>query len=160
MAQEQTATPSNSSAETTYELVVPGDPATKVVDYTYENGQMKLTLEADKPTPITLTAAPESTGRGSTGVGYAQSQVISDGRTSISIRSPNGVVWVATQESLQNGKFGFVRSSSSSFPIPGPWSASDARDAGIGAAGGTALISIGLAWKSAYGDSEDGERLA
>lgn len=148
------------SENTTYELVVPGDSNTRIVSFEYENGQMELVVEADRPTPITLTAAPESTGRSSTGSGYVQSQVISDGRTSLSIRSPNGVVWVSTQESVKNGKFGYVRASTSSFPIPGPWDSTDARNAGIGGALGTALVSILIAWKQTLTSTEDGEQVA
>ena len=159
-ATAQQTTAEQATNQTTYELVVPGDPDTKVVSFDYANDMMELVIEADTPTPITLTAAPESTGETSTGTGYVQNQVISDGRTSMSIRSPNGVVWISTRDSVQAGKFGYVRASTSSFPIPGPWDAADARNAGLGAALSVSVVTLVLAWKRQFSDSPGGERIA
>lgn len=146
--------------ETTYAMVVPGDPDTRVVSFDYSNGVMQLVIEKETPGPVTLTAAPEATGTKTTGTGYVQTDVLPDGRSKVSVRSPNGVVWISTRQSIQSGKFGYLRASTSSFPIPGPWDSTDARNAGIGGALGTAAVAVVLAWKRRYSDENGGERIA
>ncbi|WP_410764747.1 hypothetical protein [Haloferax sp. DFSO60] len=155
------ATPSDSEASnsTTYYGDVSGDPLLRIVDAEYRDGTAIITLEADAPRLVTVTAPT-----GSTSAGVASGNIvrksIPKGRSTIRIVSPEPRITLTTSTSISNGKYTELRFEHGSALISGPFTGKDVRDAAIGGTLGTAFVALLVIVRRRFGLHKGMERVA
>jgi hypothetical protein len=113
-------------------------------------------LESDDRELVSIASPPGGDGRGS-----IQQAVISPAkRTSITISSPNGEVWVSSKESVRNGVYTHLEATGNSLVPEGPYDGDDVRNAAIGEFLALSGMMLYTAVQARRGASEKGERLA
>ncbi|UVE49634.1 hypothetical protein KU306_12030 [Haloferax larsenii] len=153
------STASESSNETTYFGDVAGDPLLRIVDAEYRDGTAIITLEADAPRLVTVTAPT-----GSTSAGVASGNIVRrsvpEGRSTIRITSPEPHVTLTTSTSISNNKYTEIRFEDGSSLISGPFTGKDVRDAAIGGALGTSFGALLIIVRRRFGLHRGMERVA
>ncbi|MFK8212081.1 hypothetical protein [Haloferax volcanii] len=153
-------TASESSNETTYYGDVAGDPLLRIVDAEYRDGTAIITLEADAPRLVTVTAPT-----GSTSAGVASGNIVRrsvpNGRSTIRVASPEPRVTLTTSTSVGNGQYTEIRfDDGGSALIAGPFTGTDVRDAAIGGAFGTSFGALLIIVRRRFGLHRGMERVA
>ncbi|RDZ54487.1 hypothetical protein C5C07_02875 [Haloferax sp. Atlit-4N] len=152
-------TASESSNETTYFGDVAGDPLLRIVDAEYRDGTAIITLEADAPRLVTVTAPT-----GSTSAGVASGNIVRrsvpKGRSTIRVASPEPRVTLTTSTSIRNEQYTEIRFEDGSALIAGPFTGTDVRDAAIGGAFGTSFGALLIIVRRRFGLHRGMERVA
>ncbi|MGB9957446.1 hypothetical protein ACOZ4B_13810 [Haloferax prahovense] len=154
-----TASESSNENETTYFGDVAGDPLLRIVDAEYRDGTAIITLEADAPRLVTVTAPT-----GSTSAGVASGNIVRrsvpKGRSTIRVASPEPRVTLTTSTSIRNQQYTEIRFEDGSALIAGPFTGTDVRDAAIGGAFGTSFGALLIIVRRRFGLHRGMERVA
>jgi len=144
-----------SGGPSNYELVIDDDVG--VTDYRVADGYFVIDFYADEFKAVTISATPD-TADTSGSISFRSVVVEEDTTTTVRIASSSAVsMW--TDDSLEREKAYYLRKQSG-FPVSGPWTGSDVRDAALGGALGVVLAVLYEAVAAKVGATQRGERVA
>lgn len=152
-----TTAPTNASDPTTAPTLV-GDSSTHLVDHELRDGTMYVTLYTTDSTRVSLSAPPSSDAERAAGY-VTTSRVPAGHKVTVSVRAPDGVVWLSTARQTSAGRFTQLDASGPGI-LPGPFDGRDVAYAGAGAAIAVAISVLYEAITAVHGDDAGGERVA
>jgi len=158
-ATSSTATPPPTNATT--EVVI--GPLARVTSWSYADGTFRLTIEAKAPTLLTISESPETQSSGSGTISFTRHR-LSRGTNELTVPVSNpgsdATLILSTPGSVNRGEAAFIRHSSGSALVSGPFDGADVRNSALGAALAVALGALYQVVKNRYAVHDGMERVA
>jgi len=135
---------------------IKGDTDIRVTDYRYDRDRQVMTVvfQADEPQAVYWVTPPNDAGHG-----YIDSAAVGEGRTVLTITTPEGKLWVSTKDSQAEGWYTELDATGAPL-IGGPYGSDDVRNGILWTLVTGALVLLVVAVRARLGLDDQGGWIA